>query len=107
MAAEEESSSEQRAPEPAEPEPVVAATEFWVPDPYLMLQQLREFESLNDEAVALRVQLEEYTEEIEKSRKDSDGRCWFLALPENIRNVLVMARDAIGSYIAMSTPPAK
>ncbi|TVU11783.1 hypothetical protein EJB05_45386, partial [Eragrostis curvula] len=75
--------------------------------PYLMVQQLREFESLNDEAIALRVQLEEYTEEIEKSKKDNDGRNWFLALPDNIRNVLVMARDAINSYIAISTPPAK
>ncbi|KAK3128881.1 hypothetical protein QOZ80_6BG0467710 [Eleusine coracana subsp. coracana] len=100
-----ESSSDRHTLNPAAP--VVAATEFWVPDPYLMVQQLREFESLNDEAVALRVQLEEYTEEIDKSKKDNNGRNWFLALPENIRNVLVMARDAISSYIAISTPPAK
>ncbi|TVU11781.1 hypothetical protein EJB05_45384, partial [Eragrostis curvula] len=85
--------------------PVVS--EFWVPDPYLMVQQLREFESLNDEAMAFRVQLEEYTEEIEKNKKDNDGRNWFLALPDNIRNVVVKARDAISSYIDTSTPPAK
>jgi hypothetical protein len=77
--------------------------EFWVPDPYLMVQQLREFESLNDEAVALRVQIEEYKEEIEKSKRENDRRNWFLALPEIIRNVLVMARDAIDSYIGIST----
>ncbi|TVU11782.1 hypothetical protein EJB05_45385, partial [Eragrostis curvula] len=102
LAAEESNAGRSITVNPAAP--VVA--EFWVPDPYLMVQQLREFESLNDEAIALRVQLEEYTEEIEKS-KDNDGRNWFLALPDNIRNVLVMARDAINSYIAISTPPAK
>ncbi|CAN6201881.1 unnamed protein product [Urochloa humidicola] len=77
----------------------------WVPDPYLMVQQLREFEPLNHEVVALRVQLQEYAWEIERSVKsDSDaGTNWFLDLPANVRDVLVMARDAIESFIAFST----
>ncbi|OEL25850.1 hypothetical protein BAE44_0013130 [Dichanthelium oligosanthes] len=83
--------------------PGVAAQLCWVPDAYLMVQQLREFESLNDELVALRVQLQEYADEIERSiKRDNDGTNWLLDLPANVRDVLVMARDTIESFIAIS-----
>jgi len=93
---------------------VVVAELCWVPDPYLMVQQLREFESLNDELVALRVQLQEYAEEVRKSSKDDiNARTgmnmnWLLALPANVRDVVILARDVIESFIAISTsaPPA-
>lgn len=82
-----------------------------------MVQQLREFESLNDELVALRVQLQEYADEIHKSITKDDisagtGRMnmnWLLDLPANVRDVVVMARDVVESFIAISTtsaPPA-
>lgn len=94
--------------------PAVVAEVCWVPDPYLMVQQLREFESLNDELVALRVQLQEYAEEIHKSTKDDINAGtgmnmnWLLALPANVRDVVILARDVIESFIAISTsaPPA-
>ena len=94
--------------------PPVVAEVCWVPDPYLMVQQLREFESLNDELVALRVQLQEYAEEVRKSSKDDiNARTgmnmnWLLALPANVRDVVILARDVIESFIAISTsaPPA-
>ncbi|KAJ1258899.1 hypothetical protein BS78_10G111400 [Paspalum vaginatum] len=89
---------------------VAAGHVCWVPEPYLMVQQLREFESLNDEVVALRVQLQEYTEEIDRCKRDNDSGvdCWFHALPPNVRDVLVMARDTIESFVAISTAaPAK
>lgn len=90
--------------------PAVVAEVCWVPDPYLMVQQLREFESLNDELVALRVQLQEYAEEIHKSTKAGTGMNmnWLLALPANVRDVVILARDVIESFIAISTsaPPA-
>ncbi|WVZ81706.1 hypothetical protein U9M48_029052 [Paspalum notatum var. saurae] len=81
----------------------------WVPEPYLMVQQLREFESLNDEVVALRVQLQEYTEEIDRSSKRDNSAgvdSWFHALPPNVRDVLVLARDTIESFVAISTAAA-
>ncbi|CAN6178541.1 unnamed protein product [Urochloa humidicola] len=84
------------------PTPLAVAQVCWVPDPYLMVQQLREFEPLNHEAVALRVQLQEYAWEIDRSIK-SDDTNWFLDLPASVRDVLVMARDAIESFIAFST----
>ncbi|CAL5037915.1 unnamed protein product [Urochloa decumbens] len=85
--------------------PPAVAQVCWVPDPYLMVQQLREFEPLNHEVVALRVQLHEYAWEIDRSikRDDDAGTNWFLDLPANVRDVLVMARDAIESFIAFST----
>ncbi|RCV21138.1 hypothetical protein SETIT_4G113700v2 [Setaria italica] len=88
------------------PAPPAVAQVCWVPDPHLMVQQLREFEHLNDEVVALRVQLQEYAAEIERSisRRDDDaGTDWFLTLPTSVRDVLVMAKDTIESFIAMST----
>nr|CAB3470225.1 unnamed protein product [Digitaria exilis] len=90
------------------PPAVAVAQACWVPDPYLMVQQLREFEPLNHEVVALRVQLQEYAWEIERSiKRDDAGTDWFLALPADVRDVLVMARDAIESFIAISaTAPA-
>ncbi|CAN6198088.1 unnamed protein product [Urochloa humidicola] len=84
------------------PAPSNVAQVCWVPDPYLMVQQLREFEPLNHEVVALRVQLQEYAWEIDRSIK-SDDTNWFLDLPASVRDVLVMARDAIDSFIAFST----
>jgi len=100
------------------PAPPVVAELCWVPDPYLMVQQLREFESLNaDELVALRVQLQEYAEEIHRSSSRGDGINagtgmninWLLDLPPNVRDVVILARDVIESFIAISTasaPPA-
>ncbi|KAL6631342.1 hypothetical protein ACP70R_028192 [Stipagrostis hirtigluma subsp. patula] len=91
--------------DPASP----VAAQFWAPDPNLMVQQLRELEPLlGDEAVALRVQLEEYADEIQRSKRDSagTGRDWFLSLPANVRDVLVVARDAINSLAAFSAAPA-
>ncbi|RLM55630.1 protein hunchback-like [Panicum miliaceum] len=85
------------------PAPPAVAQACWVPDPYLMVQQLREFEPLNDEVVALRAQLQEYAGEIERSiERDGDGTNWFLALPASVRDVLVMARDAVEAFIAIS-----
>ena len=85
------------------PAPPAVAQACWVPDPYLMVQQLREFEPLDDEVVALRAQLQEYAGEIESSiQRDRDGRNWFLALPASVRDVLVMARDAVEAFIAVS-----
>ncbi|RLN11582.1 protein hunchback-like [Panicum miliaceum] len=79
--------------------PAAVAQACWVPDLDLMVQQLREFETLNDEVVALRVQLQEYAGEIERDR---DGTNWFLALPASVRDVLVMARDAVEAFVAIS-----
>lgn len=88
------------------PAPPAVAQVGWVLDPHLMVQQLREFEPLNDEVVALRVQLQEYAEEIEGSIRRGDhgaGMDWFLALPASVRDVVVMAKDAIESFIVIST----
>lgn len=84
-----------------------AVTEVcWVPDPYLMVQQLREFETLNDGLVALRVQLQEYAEEISKSKDTNAGMDWLLALPASVRDVVIMARDVIESFFVISTGAA-
>lgn len=90
------------------PPAVAVAHPCWVPDPYLMVQQLREFEPLNHEVVALRVQLQEYAWEIERSiKRDGDaGTNWFIDLPADVRDVLVMARDAIESFVAISATTA-
>ncbi|KAL6839608.1 hypothetical protein ACP4OV_030547 [Aristida adscensionis] len=95
-------------PPPPPSAAAVVAPEPWVAEPGVMVQQLRELEPLlGDEAVALRVQLEEYTEEIERSKRESarTGRDWFLALPANVRDVLELARDAINSLTAFPIPP--
>ena len=102
LAADEGSSAGRKITTPNAAPPGVAQA-CWVPDPYLMVQQLREFEPLDDEVVALRAQLQEYAGEIESSiQRDRDGRNWFLALPASVRDVLVMARDAIEAFIAVS-----
>ncbi|CAM0147022.1 unnamed protein product [Urochloa decumbens] len=82
--------------------------QFWFSDynVNLIMQQLKELESLSDEVVALQLQLVEYKEEIEKSKRNSNaGRNWFVPLPDNVKNVLVKARDVLNSLIAISTPP--
>ncbi|NP_001305183.1 hypothetical protein Zm00014a_034058 [Zea mays] len=86
--------------------PPAVAEVFWDPDPYLMVQQLREFETLNDGLVALRVQLQEYAEEISKSKDTNAGMDWLLALPASVRDVVIMARDVIESFFVISTGAA-
>jgi hypothetical protein len=79
------------------PDPNPPVRQLWLPDYYQIMQQLKEFENLSDEVLALRLQLEEYMV-IAKS-KDNAGRNW-LYIPhprehENMRN----------SLIGISTPP--
>ncbi|CAN6201882.1 unnamed protein product [Urochloa humidicola] len=81
------------------------AAQLLFSDYNMIMQQLEEFESLSDEVVALQLQLVEYKEEIEKNKRNNAGRNWFVPLPDNVRNVLVKARDVLNSLIAISTPP--
>jgi hypothetical protein len=68
-------------------------------DPYVMVHQLS--------SRAQRVQLEEYTEEIEKSKRDNDGPGGTGSSLSLRTSGASSSWSSIDSYIAISTPPAK